>query len=69
MKYTEFRDAIRSELLKHEEGLTWKELRKRRRLPYERACGTWAKWMEKEIGLRRNKRPGSENSLVWSISE
>ena len=69
MRYIEFREAIHTELLKHEQGLTWKELRKRGRLPYERPCGAWTKWLEREIGLRRIKRQGSGNSLVWTLSD
>ena len=69
MRYTEFREAIRSELLKSREGLTWKELKERKQLPYDRPCGTWTRWLEKEIGLRRDKREGSGNSLVWSLSK
>ncbi len=58
MRYTEFREAIRSELLKQREGLTWKELKERKQLPYDRPCGTWTRWLEKEIGLRRIKKEG-----------
>jgi hypothetical protein len=68
MTYLEFRDLIRYELEKEEDGLTWRELRKRARLPYERPCPNWTRRLEGEIGLQRHKRLGSGNSLVWTIS-
>ena len=69
MRYVDFRETIRSELNRHREGLTWRELREKGQLPYERPCGTWTRWLEKEIGLRRVKVEGSGNSLVWTLSD
>ena len=69
MKYTEFRETIRSELLSSREGLTWKEIQERTQLPQARACPEWTKWLEEEIGLERVKRQGRGNSLVWTLPE
>ena len=67
MRYTEFRDNIRSELLKSSEGMTWKEIQERTQLPQRRACPEWTKWFEQEIGLTRVKRSERGNSLVWTL--
>ena len=69
MRYIEFKEAIHAELIRNREGLTWKELKEKRELPYERPCGTWTKWLESEIGLRRIRKSGNGNSLVWTLSE
>ena len=65
MRYAEFRDAIRAELARHTDGMTWTQLQERLRLPYERPCPTWTKQLEREIGLRREK--GSGRILVWRL--
>ena len=65
MKYTEFRDAIKSALERNPEGKTWKELRASLSLPYSRPCPVWTKQLEKEISLKRDRRQGRE--LVWRI--
>ncbi len=65
MRYTDFRDQIKDELIKNPEGLTWSNLRDRLALPYERPCPTWVQKLEKEIGIKRCKGPGQ--ALVWKI--
>lgn len=67
MRYVEFRDAIHSDLRKHPEGFTWEELRERNRLPYDRPCGNWTRRLETEIELKRVKRSGKGNALVWML--
>jgi hypothetical protein len=67
MKYIEFRDLIKTELIKNPEGCTWTVLRNRLALPYERACPTWVQKLEKEISLKRCK--GSGRALVWKIED
>jgi hypothetical protein len=65
MRYLDFRDAIQRELNRQPAGLTWKELRDKLRLPYERACPTWVKQLELEIGLTRARSHGP--AKVWSL--
>jgi len=65
MKYTEFREMIRSTLEAHPEGKTWRELRDELSLPYRNPCPDWVKRLEEEIGLDRTEKRG--NSLVWRI--
>lgn len=65
MRYVDFRDVIRDELRKNPNGLTWRDLKQRLDLPYERACPTWVIRLEEEIGLTRVKGPG--RAFVWRI--
>ena len=65
MRYTEYRDAIRTALRRNGRGMTWPELRAGLRLPYERPCPAWTQRLEEEIGLCRVK--GEGRGLVWKI--
>ncbi|MDI3474910.1 MAG: hypothetical protein PWQ79_739 [Thermococcaceae archaeon] len=67
MRYVEFKKKIHDELLKHPEGLTWKELKTILELPYERPCPNWTKRLEQEIGLIRVK--GKGRAYLWKISK
>jgi hypothetical protein len=49
------RDVIEG-LTGEDEGLTWAELRDKVGLRYERPCYTWLGTLEKEVGLRRERR-------------
>lgn len=63
MRYTEFRDLIYNELLRHPAGLTWAELKQHLDLPYETPCPTWVGRLESEIGLSRMQRRG--RAKIW----
>jgi len=65
MRYVEFRDAIQQELSRRRKGWTWKELRDRLDLPYDRPCATWVGRLEQEIGLMR--APGEGRAFVWTL--
>lgn len=65
MRYTEFRDAIRAELKRRPEGLTWKALQTTLDLPYDRPCPNWTRRLEVEIGLQR--QPGQGRAYVWKL--
>ncbi|MEM9346475.1 MAG: hypothetical protein AAGB26_07650 [Planctomycetota bacterium] len=65
MTYTDFRDTIRSALTENQSGLTWAQLRDEYGLPYDRACPTWTRQLEEEIGLKREK--GRGRALVWRL--
>ena len=67
MKYTEFRHAIQTELLRRPEGSTWAELRDHLDLPYDRPCPAWTATLEREIGLVRVK--GDGRALVWKLKK
>jgi hypothetical protein len=65
VSYLEFKQTIRESLGKHPHGLTWKELREKAHLPYERPCPEWTRRLEQDLGLRRSK--GSTNALIWTV--
>lgn len=65
MRYAAFKGTIRKKLERTPQGMTWKELRERLKLPYERPCPAWVKALEQEIGLRRVKTADSGRALVW----
>jgi hypothetical protein len=67
MRYVDFKNAIREELLQNPGGLTWVELRERLNLPYTRPCPTWVTRLEQEAGLVRAKGPGA--AYVWKVRE
>jgi len=66
MQYTDFRDRIHQRLKQAPKGLTWTELRDDLDLPYARACPTWIRRLEQEVGLTRTKGRGL--ALVWKVS-
>jgi hypothetical protein len=67
MSFDDFKKAVESELKKKPAGATWSELKKDRRLPYDRPCPEWTRRLEKEIGLVRRK--GGSRSLVWCLGK
>jgi len=67
MRYIEFKQTIRSTLLRHPSGLTWPQLKQRLNLPYDRPCPTWLKSLDGEIGLTRSKNKGRAH--IWNLGE
>ena len=65
MRYVEFRDAIKGELRSVPAGLTWADLKKRLKLPYDSPCPEWVKQMEQEIGLSRERVSG--RAFTWRV--
>jgi len=65
MRFSEFKDAIDRELRRSPQGLTWLELQRRLKLPYDRPCPTWTNKLQKEIGLSRKK--GTGRAFLWSV--
>jgi hypothetical protein len=65
MRYVEFRDRIGEELRRTPTGLTWAELKRRLKLPYNIPCPEWVKQMEHEIGLSRERISG--RSFTWKV--
>ena len=66
MRYVDFRDFILRELQGSRMGLTWRELKERLDLPYDRPCPEWVSRLEQEIGLIRGK--GTGRAFVWTVS-
>jgi len=67
MRYSDFKEAIRTELCANRAGLTWVEIRDRLALSYKQPCPEWVNRLEKEIGLRRSR--GATAAYVWKIDE
>jgi len=67
LRYNEFKEAIRAELLAKPSGSTWKVLRDNLQLPYNNPCPTWIKRLEKEIELRRER--GEGRALIWKLTK
>jgi hypothetical protein len=65
MRYAEYKDAIRRELRRSPQGLTWLQLQQRLNLPYDRPCATWTHLLEREIGLSRKK--GDGRAFLWRV--
>jgi hypothetical protein len=67
MTYLHFKKLIQTELRRHSDGKTWKELKTDLDLPYERPCLEWVRRLEPEIGLIRQK--GERNGLIWLLKK
>ncbi len=65
MTYLEFKSRIFDALSGDSGGLTWKQLREQQELPYKRPCPEWTRRLQKEIGLKRDRKKGRE--LLWRI--
>ena len=65
MRYEEVKGLIARELAAHPDGLTWKALKDRLALPYDRFCPEWTRSLESEIGLVRRREGG--RALIWSL--
>ncbi|MHC4777851.1 MAG: hypothetical protein ACYTFG_04650 [Planctomycetota bacterium] len=65
MRFVDFRDVLKRELGSHPGGFTWKQLKERLDLPYDRPCPTWVERLVKEIGLKRTR--GEGRALIWRI--
>jgi hypothetical protein len=55
-KYIEFREKVKKALQDEKDGLTWNQLRKKGNIEKTRPCYTWARQLENEIGLTRERR-------------
>jgi hypothetical protein len=65
MTYIDYRNAIREQLHRPVAGMTWAQLQRRLRLPYDRPCPAWTARLESDIGLVRGK--GKGRALVWKL--
>jgi hypothetical protein len=65
MRYVDFRDAIEKALRRHPDGLTYKQLKTRCRLPYDSPCQVWVHQLERDIGLVREK--GEGRAFIWKV--
>ena len=54
--YIEFQEKVEKALQGEKNGLTWDQLKKRGEIEQTHLCYTWAKQLENEIGLTRERR-------------
>lgn len=62
--YNEFSNMIYKVLKKHPEGLTWSEIKRTLDLPQKVPNNKWVKWMERDIGLIREK---TNKGIIWRV--
>ena len=62
--YTEFREKVEKALQGEKDGLTWDQLKKKGEIEQTRLCYTWAKQLENEIGLTRERRG---RNVYWKL--
>ena len=53
--HLEFQETVKTALKGEEKGLTWSQLKKKGKIDYTRPCYTWARKLEKDIGLIRER--------------
>ena len=54
--YMEFRERVEKALQGDKNGLTWDQLKKKGEISQTHLCYTWARQLESEIGLTRERR-------------
>jgi hypothetical protein len=53
--YVEFREKVKKALQEERGGLTWDQLKKKAEISQNHMCYTWARQLEGEIGLTRER--------------
>jgi hypothetical protein len=64
--YMEFRERAEKALQGEENGLTWDQLKKKGEIEQTRLCYTWARELENEIGLIRERRG---RNVYWKLKK
>ena len=64
--YMEFRERVEKALQGGEDGLTWDQLKKKGEIEQTRLCYTWARELENEIGLTRERRG---RNVYWKLKK
>ena len=62
--YIEFRKKVKNALQGEKDGLTWAQLKKKGKIRQTHLCYTWAKQLENEIGLTRERRG---RNVYWKL--
>jgi len=64
--YMEFRERLEKALQGDKNGLTWNQLRKKGEISQTHLCYTWARQLESEIGLTRERRG---HNVYWKLKK
>ena len=62
--YAEFREKVEKALQREKDGLTWTQLKKKGEIEQNRMCYTWARQLENDIGLTRERRG---RNVYWKL--
>jgi len=62
--YIEFREKVKKALKGETGGLAWNQLRKKGGIEQTHPCYTWARQLENEIGLTRER---SGRHVYWKL--
>lgn len=62
--YLEFREKVEKGLRGEKDGLTWDQLKKKGEIEQTRLCYTWARQLENEIGLTRER---CGRNVYWKL--
>lgn len=62
--YIEFREKVEKALQGEKNGLTWGQLKKKGEIEQTHLCYTWAKQLENEIGLTRERHG---RNVYWKL--
>ena len=62
--FMEFREKVEKALQGEKNGLTWDQLKKKGEIKQTNLCYTWAKQLENEIGLTRERRG---RNVYWKL--
>ena len=64
--YMEFQEKVKKALQEEKNGLSWAQLKKKGEIEQTRMCYTWARYLEDEIGLTRERRG---RNVYWKLKE
>jgi len=64
--YMEFRERVEKALQGDKNGLTWDQLKKKGEISQTHLCYTWARQLESEIGLTRERRG---HNVYWKLKK
>jgi hypothetical protein len=62
--YEEFREKVEKALQGEQDGLTWDQLKKKAGISQNHMCYTWARQLENEIGLTRERHG---RNVYWKL--
>jgi len=62
--YVKFREKVEEALRGEKNGLTWQQLKKKGEIDQTYLCYTWARELEKDIGLTRERRG---RNVYWKL--
>lgn len=62
--YVKFREKVEEALHGEKDGLTWQQLKRKGRIDQTHLCYTWARELENDIGLTRERRG---RNVYWKL--